>query len=132
MADIFEGAIGWNNPGDLTAFPYAPDTDGIYYPRQFIPVSGFARNDGKPCIDLRFPAVMRELAAEQTLAVLGLESLDNQARAVTVRLPSDVKMQTWAVYNGIAQRVIPGKTLNHDYCWYERPIITICRLELVT
>lgn len=131
MANIFEGAIGVSNTAGLTAFPFAPDSDGIYFPRDFMPISGLAQNDGFPCILLRFPDIMDEAVAQATLAVLGLEDLSMRSRRVTVRLPSNVAMTSWQAYNGIAQRVVPGRTIRHSLCWYERPEILVCRLELI-
>lgn len=131
MANIFEGAIGVGNVAGLTAFPFAPDSDGIYFPRDFNPVSNLTQNDGFPCILLRFPDIMTELVAQQTLAVLGLESLSMRSRRVTVRLPTNVRMTQWDAYNGIAQRVVPGKTIRHEYCWYQRPEILVCRLVAI-
>lgn len=131
MANIFEGAIGSNNTAGLTAFPESPDSDGIYFPRDFTPVSGLVQNDGFPCILLRFPDIMDEAVAEATLTILGLQSLSMRSRRVTVRLPANVAMTSWQPYNGIAQRVVPGRTISHAYCWYERPQILVCRLEAI-
>lgn len=128
MADIFEAAVGWNNPGALLPFTYAPDTDGLYYPREIDVPSGLVFDDGALCLQLRFPQVLRETEAQLVLSRLGLDNRLVKSARVTVRVPLDTALATWGNFNAIAVRWTPGRGIRHNYCWYEQPVIDLVRL----